>query len=423
MSKKPQLHIDKELSSLIPPLRDEELAQLEQNIVADGCRDPLVVWVDNNILLDGHNRYRICTDRGIPFETRAIALADGEAAAAWIIHNQIGRRNISTSIRAILAAKLANLRHGQKKGDRSNDLSQADSAELFGVSVPSVKRAEVVLSQGTPELQQAVMSDQISVSTAAEIATLAPDEQAAVLEADGKDIIAKAAAVKNKRKKRKKRDKDKRKAEAAKNLPATTERYTIHHGTLADIGTSVADESIDWIITDPPYPEEFLPLYSELSAFAGRVLKPGGSLLCMVGQSFLPNIVLRLAEHLSYHWTAAYLTPGGQAVQLWQRKINTFWKPLLWFVKGKYKGDWIGDVCRSEPNDNDKNHHHWGQSESGMADIIERFTDPGQTICDPFGGAMTTGVVAVRMNRLFIGIDCDAEAVQTGLARLAKAVQ
>jgi site-specific DNA-methyltransferase (adenine-specific) len=81
-------------------------------------------------------------------------------------------------------------------------------------------------------------------------------------------------------------------------------------------------------------------------------------------------------------------------------------------------------VCSSdlsEPNDNDKEHHHWGQSESGMADIIERFSYPGQTICDPFCGGGTTGVVAVRMNRLFVGIDCDQEAVATTLKRLAEA--
>jgi site-specific DNA-methyltransferase (adenine-specific) len=56
-----------------------------------------------------------------------------------------------------------------------------------------------------------------------------------------------------------------------------------------------------------------------------------------------------------------------------------------------------------------------------MADIIERFTLPGQTICDPFCGGGTTGVVAVRMNRLFIGIDSDATAVATTLKRLAEA--
>jgi site-specific DNA-methyltransferase (adenine-specific) len=173
----------------------------------------------------------------------------------------------------------------------------------------------------------------------------------------------------------------------------------------------IEPESVDWIITDPPYPAEFLPLYSDLSAFAERVLKPGGSLVAMVGQSYLPAIMAQLGERLTYQWTLAYLTPGGQAVQLWERKVNTFWKPLLWYVKGEYAGGWVGDVTRSNVNDNDKRFHGWGQSESGMADIVERFTEPGELIVDPFGGGMTTGIVAEALGRRFIGIEIDTDLV------------
>lgn len=173
----------------------------------------------------------------------------------------------------------------------------------------------------------------------------------------------------------------------------------------------VADASVDWIITDPPYPAEFLPLYGDLGAFAERVLRPGGSVVAMVGQSYLPAVMAQLGERLTYHWTLAYLTPGGQAVQLWDRKVNTFWKPLLWYVKGDYAGKWIGDVARSEVNDNDKRFHDWGQSESGMADIVERFTEAGELILDPFGGGMTTGIVAQALGRRFIGIEIDETRV------------
>ena len=142
-------------------------------------------------------------------------------------------------------------------------------------------------------------------------------------------------------------------------------------------------------------------------------------MLVMVGQSYLPEVLARMTPHIKYHWTLSYLTPGGQSVQLWQRKVNTFWKPVLWFTKGDYVGDWVGDVARSQVNDNDKRYHDWGQSESGMADLIERFTYPGQMIVDPFCGGGTTGVVAVRMGRRFIGIDCDSEAIATTRRRLA----
>jgi site-specific DNA-methyltransferase (adenine-specific) len=78
-------------------------------------------------------------------------------------------------------------------------------------------------------------------------------------------------------------------------------------------------------------------------------------------------------------------------------------------------------VLKSAVNDNDKRFHEWGQSESGMADLVERFSAPGDTILDPFMGAGTTGVVAVRSGRRFIGIDLDADAVKQASARIAEA--
>jgi len=203
-------------------------------------------------------------------------------------------------------------------------------------------------------------------------------------------------------------------------LPAVSDRYRILHGDFVQMAKQIEPESVDVIITDPPYPKEYLDLYEDLAIVARDLLKPGGSLVVMVGQSYLPEILEKMTPHIRYHWTLAYLTPGGQSVQLWQRKVNTFWKPLLWFVNGDYTGDWIGDVAKSAVNDNDKRFHHWGQSESGMADIINRFSKPGDTILDPFMGGGTTGVVAVSMNRKFIGIDIDQKAVETSKARIAE---
>jgi len=251
------------------------------------------------------------------------------------------------------------------------------------------------------------------VRTVAEVAKVAPELV--------DDIAAGKVTLKQATKTARKQKKEQRKAAVPTNLPPATDRYVVHQGELAKAGSKVADESVDWIITDPPYGRQHLHLYAELSAFTSRVLKRGGSLLCLAGQSFLPEVLDQLGKRLTYCWTLAYLTPGGQSAQLWERKVNTFWKPLLWFTKGKYQGDWVGDVCRSDAND--KDHHHWGQSESGMADVVERFTFPGETICDPFCGGGTTGVVAVRMNRLFIGIDCDEGAVATTLRRLTEALR
>jgi site-specific DNA-methyltransferase (adenine-specific) len=180
---------------------------------------------------------------------------------------------------------------------------------------------------------------------------------------------------------------------------------SIIHGDFAEVAPKLQPESIDVIITDPPYPEEYIDLFGLLAQQAATLLKPGGSLLVMCGQSYLPEVLNQMTPHLAYHWTLSYQTPGGQSPQMWQRKVNTFWKPVFWFVKGEYQGDWQGDVIKSDPNDNDKRYHKWGQSESGIARLVDRFSETGQTVLDPFLGGGTTGVVAIQMGRKFIGIE------------------
>lgn len=187
----------------------------------------------------------------------------------------------------------------------------------------------------------------------------------------------------------------------------------------SDVATlDLGSDEVDVIITDPPYPQEYLPVYKELAHLASYSLKPGGSMFVMIGQSYLPDILALMTPIIRYHWTVAYLTPGGQAVQLWDRNVNTFWKPVLWFVNGDYTGPWIGDVARSSVNDNDKRFHNWGQSESGMADLIERFSQPNDVILDPFCGGGTTGVVALALNRRFIGADKNEQEIVTTQHRL-----
>jgi site-specific DNA-methyltransferase (adenine-specific) len=171
------------------------------------------------------------------------------------------------------------------------------------------------------------------------------------------------------------------------------------------------------VITDPPYPKEFLPLFTELAEACKFANVP--LVAVMSGQSYLPEVLQRLCEHLNYRWTLAYLTPGGQAVQLWKAEVNTFWKPILLFGDAM---DWLGDVVTSKVNDNDKRFHEWGQSESGMADLVERLTKPGQLVCDPFLGGGATAIAALALGRRFVGCDISAECIETTRQRVEAAL-
>ena len=90
-----QLRIDSEFESKIPPLRDEEFKQLEENILADGVViNPLIVW--DGVIVDGHNRYRILQKHPeIQYSTYEKMFPDRYAAIAWICKNQLGRRNLT----------------------------------------------------------------------------------------------------------------------------------------------------------------------------------------------------------------------------------------------------------------------------------------------------------------------------------------
>ena len=194
----------------------------------------------------------------------------------------------------------------------------------------------------------------------------------------------------------------------------------LHVGLFEKVLADMPPASVDYVITDPPYGSNWLPNYEKLAMLAAHVLKPGGSLLCMVGQSYVPEIMQMMCPHLRWHWMVGYLTPG-QSTRIWHRNVNPQWKPVLWFVKGDYAGAWVSDVCRSA--ENDKEYHEWNESVSGMMDLVGKFSVFGDIILDPCMGAGTTGVAVVRLGRKFVGVDADEQNVMVTRQRLSSMVE
>ncbi len=188
--------------------------------------------------------------------------------------------------------------------------------------------------------------------------------------------------------------------------PARTE---IRHGDFRDVLADLSD--VDAVITDPPYPAEYLPLLADLAVWADKVLAPDGVLAVLIGQTHLPEVYRLLGGHRPYRWTCCYLTVGPGYVSH-QRKVQSSWKPLL-----VYGGDRrLGDVVRSTSDA--KQRHRWGQNYEAFRDITERLTSRGQTVVDPFMGAGTTLLAAHALGRHAIGCDIDADAVATARERL-----
>jgi len=197
--------------------------------------------------------------------------------------------------------------------------------------------------------------------------------------------------------------------------PLKGENFKLFKADIVNGCKSVADESVDAIITDPPYSREHISLYGFLSQVASRVLKPTGNCLIMTGQAHLPDFLNELRRELSYQWILTYLTPGV-SVQCFGRKIKSNWKPVIWLTKGQNTWEHVHDIIKSEGSD--KRFHQWGQDVTGTGEIIERFTSKKDVVFDPFVGGGATGVASLCLDRLFIGSDIDGTCIAQTAERL-----
>jgi hypothetical protein len=140
-----ELTIDPELQSLIAPLSPEEFGLLKAQILEQGCLQPLCVWKTEDgrrILLDGHNRLRICTENNRRFNTVNIRLASRDHARLWILEHQAGRRNLTDDQRAVVWNEL---REQRSRLVQAEKLRRARDAKA-GISI-SVKSAEIEQSK------------------------------------------------------------------------------------------------------------------------------------------------------------------------------------------------------------------------------------------------------------------------------------
>ena len=214
--------VNEELKAYIDPLTPEEHDALERSILAEGCRDALVLWGD--VLVDGHNRYGICQKHGLPFQTvQNTRFQSMEDVHLWMIDQHLGRRSVSDFQRGVLALRkreivaerraraaaafVAGNAQAETQPEESSatatpaaasvappeDLSSREAiARAARLSSSQVVMIEKIQKQAAPELVAAVKSGTISLNAAAAVATLPAEEQVAAAAA-GKDELKQAA--------------------------------------------------------------------------------------------------------------------------------------------------------------------------------------------------------------------------------------
>ncbi|MBX9833767.1 MAG: plasmid replication/partition related protein [Burkholderiaceae bacterium] len=211
--------VNEELKAYIDPLTPDEHDALERSILAEGCRDALVLWGD--VLVDGHNRYGICQKHGLPFQTvQNTRFQSMEDVHLWMIDQHLGRRSVSDFQRGVLALRKREIvaerraRAAVAPDDAASSHDSAVDAPVVsagnGLPAPdpltsreSIAKAarlsssqvvmiEKIQKQAAPELVAAVKSGTISINAAAAVATLPAEEQVAAVVA-GKDELKQAA--------------------------------------------------------------------------------------------------------------------------------------------------------------------------------------------------------------------------------------
>ena len=191
------------------------------------------------------------------------------------------------------------------------------------------------------------------------------------------------------------------------------------HGDFRQKIRSLKDDSVALILTDPPFDKSSLPLYGDLARIAADKLKPGGSLITYVGHYAIPRVLESMCPHIRFWWMLG-MRNTHEVVPL--RGVNVYiqWLPLLWFVKGKRRsGKMVMDFVNFEKPD--KQYDDWQKGTELPEYYINKLTEPGDLVVDPFCGTGTTLVAAIRNGRRAWGSDIDSEKVQIAKGRISTA--
>lgn len=198
--------INEDLRAYIDPLTEDEFAALELSLLAEGCRDALVLWGD--LLVDGHNRYSICQKHGLPFNTvQNKTFQSMDDVHLWMIDNHLGRRSVSDFQRGVLALRKKEIvaaRLAQAQAQQSSAMPVEDEALTKPIAEPVLTREAVaraarvssatlgqiekIQKTAVPELVSAVKTGVISINAAAAVASLPEEKQVSAVAGGKKEL-------------------------------------------------------------------------------------------------------------------------------------------------------------------------------------------------------------------------------------------
>lgn len=425
------------VADIFPMMSDREFLDLAADIREHGLREPVWLHRDGRII-DGRNRYLACQQNGIEPQTQTYDGTD-ESLVSFVLSLNLHRRHLSETQRAMVAARIANLKPGRPAETPSiGGVSAESAAAMLNVGTRSVERARKVQESGIPELVERVEAGSIAVSTAAVIAEIEPEAQREVIAADDeKEIIRRANELKRKKKDERDAEKEKARQVAADAAAAVIDQITQEHGATADVTAS------KWWQLGPHLlycgdstDDEFVTmLYSQTIAFA--FADPPYN----VDKAGWDRGFVWKHDYLSQVADVVAVTPGISAVaDLFHATAMPYrWSMSAWITNGMTRGalgfgNWIyialfadgGSLHRNaqdhlritvDASTTGETAHESRKPARLLVDLIQLFTRAGDTVVDPFLGSGTTLFAAEQTGRRCIGAELNPEFCREIIAR------
>jgi site-specific DNA-methyltransferase (adenine-specific) len=396
-----ELKINPEYAKLVPPLTDSDYSGLKRSIQNEGLHYAITLNKKFEVL-DGHHRFKVCQELGIEPKTEVKTFTDELYEKLFVINSNSKRRQLTEFQRLELASlKEPLLKEIARKNMYRGVKLDLDPSEIFhkgrvdeqigkdvGVSYQTVRKFRIIEAKASESVKEKLRNNKSSISKEYKIIQIQEIKEKLTNEVP---II---------------------------NLPDNCKLYL---GDSIQVIKQVPDNSIDLILTDPPYAEKDLPLYEQLGISGQRVLKDGGSLVTFPNYKRLDSLKLIENSGLEYQWQICVKLNGHHnLVPVGGTQIEVCWKSLDWFTKGDKARipAHISDLIESQPVD--KALHEWEQSTIEAEHIIKHLTLEGQTVLDPFMGYATNGLAALKLNRQFIGIEIDPYHYSNAQSRLSK---
>ncbi len=462
-----EIVIDSEFRDLIPPLSETQYGGLKDDIIGFGkAYEPIKIW--NGVIIDGHNRFKICSENNIPFKTLDYTsdLGTRDDVIDWIFRNQLNRRNLSPDqysyLRGMQNLHRMKMHGGDRKSEEAKSSGQNDHmistreviAQEQGVAPRTVQRDTeyakavntITKAVGIDTVKQKILAGDIKAAKKdiVELAKATPEVQ--------KEIIAKSLERETNIKTL--LNEEKRQQQISDRNTAIPERIQDTDSDLKNMDCLdylkiLPNDSVDLVLTDPPY---------EISRETGFKDMTNGVDRLGVSMEFgewdnpgnvdLDAVIRELFRVTKKGGTAILFYDLWKITPLQEMMIKAGFKQLRFIewvkknpvplnskinyltnareialvgIKGsnpKFHSEYDNGIY-SHPIYHSKHRIHPTQKPVElMCELIEKHSDVGDVVADVFLGSGTTVVAAIKKNRKCIGCEIDSKMYARMMERI-----